>query len=254
MILCSPRPVSIINAIMLAEIYNDLPCFKGEEQSLGLFGYTSAHDADNITTQTLVTRLAETGVQAGWLLASPGKTLTRHIAANLRYNAPDQPALIFGAVEEALRHGYNYSLNGIGSISRIFLQRYRAVYHEVHRMLGFIRFHPTPDGSLVAQPKLFHHTADLILRQFAPRYPGNRLVLLLSNEALILDNGKLLSAPPENFLSYIQNDPFNETWEKYYQSQYIASRKNSALAQRVIPKKYWSWLAEGRILNNIAQN
>ena len=239
---------------MLAEIYNDLPCLKGEEQSLGLFGYTSAHDADNIATQKLVSRLAEIGIQANWLLANPGKTLAKNIAANLRYNSPDRTPLIFGAVEEALRHGYNYAFNNIGDISRVFLQRYRTVAHEVHRMLGFIRFHPVPDGSLVAKPKLFHNTADLILRQFVPRYPGTRLVLLLANKALILDNGNLLSAPPEDFLPFIQNDPFNETWEKYYQSQYITTRKNSALAQRVIPKKYWDWLAEGRMLDNIAKN
>jgi len=253
MILCSPTPWSMIKGVLLAKIYNDLPCLKGEEEFLGLFSYTAAYEADTFTLPELVKTASHKNIQASWLLGAPGKTLTSYIRANLRYCSPDQAAIIFAAIEQALHLGYSYSFNGLDDISQIFLRRYRAVYHEVHRMTGFIRFHPTPEGGLAAKPQLFHRTADLILRQFAPRYPDTSLALVLADHALVLSNGNFTSAPPEKFLPYIENDQFTPTWEKYYQSQYIASRKNISLAQRVIPKKYWDWLEEGRLLASAAK-
>jgi len=253
MILCSPQSWSIIKAALLAKIHQDLPCVKGEEPSLGLFGYSPDFDADTFTLPHLVQLAAKKNIEAKWLLAAPGKTLASYINANLRYTACGKVQLAFAVIEESLNGGYSYTLHGLSDISRVFLNRYRAVWHEVHRMTGFIRFHPTPDGELAAQPKLFHHTADLILRQFSPRYPGTTLVLVLDNHALMLKNGKLSTAPMEKYLASIENDSFTPVWEKYYQSQYIASRKNIALAERVIPKKYWNWLEEGRLLEEAAK-
>jgi hypothetical protein len=105
----------------------------------------------------------------------------------------------------------------------------------------------------VAQPKLFHDTADLILRQFAPRYPGTRLVLLLPDTALALAGGAITTVSPADYAGVVANDPFAATWESYYRSQYIESRKNIVLAQRHIPKKYWDWLPEGQIIAHEAQ-
>ncbi|WP_425058050.1 hypothetical protein SCACP_26920 [Sporomusa carbonis] len=254
MIICSPAPWPIIKAALLAEIYNDLPCFQGEQDSLGLFGITAAHDADTASLAALIKQLSATcGLDTSWLLASPGHTLARLVAANLRYQALDKAAVIFAAVEQAIRYGHSYCLCGIGGISRIFLSRAKIVSHEVHKMLGFIRFHPAPDNTLAAKPKLFHQTADLILRQFAPRYPNTRLVFILENDtALMLTNGKIMHTPANIYLPYVENQEFAAAWETYYQSQYIATRKNIKLAQHAIPKKYWDWLAEGKILESEA--
>ena len=107
---------------------------------------------------------------------------------------------------------------------------------------------------MVARPKLFHHTADLVLRVFAPRYPNTRLIFLLPNGGLALAKGKLFPVPTDEYQHFIDEDPFSATWEQYYRSQYIASRKNLSLAQRFLPKKYWDSLAEGRILEAEAKN
>ena len=47
-------------------------------------------------------------------------------------------------------------------------------------------------------------------------------------------------------------DDFTNLWETYYRSQYIEARKNIRLASRFIPKKYWDWLPEGKILKQEA--
>lgn len=254
MILCSPAPVSIIKAAIMAQIHQDLPCFHGKQEELGLFMHTTTLDADQQTTAVLIKQLlAFCGLDASWLLHAPGQALGRLVAANLRYQSPDRIAVVFAAIEQALRYGHSYCLCGVGDSSRLFVDRSRAVGKEIHRMLGFIRFQTGPDQSLIACPKLFHDTADLILRRFAPRYPCTRLIFLLGDTALLLENGQLSQLPAEEFLPYVDEDDFRQVWDTYYQSQYIATRKNSKLASRVIPKKYWDWLPEGKVLAYEAQ-
>ena len=253
MITCSPAPAPIIKAALLAEINNDLPCFHSEEHSLGLFGATAIEDADSASLPKLIKQLSEKcGLDASWLTSGPGQTLARLIAANLRFTANDKSALIFAAVEQALRYGHSYCFCGIGDISRIFVSRAKMVSHEVDKMLGFIRFHPAPDNTLAAKPKLFHNTADLILKNFAPRYPNTRLVFVIDNTCIIYENGQISSEQAELYRPYVENNDFAAAWETYYQSQYIAARKNIKLAQHVIPKKYWSWLEEGKFLKSEA--
>lgn len=254
-ILCSPQPASIIKAALLALVHGDLPCLKGEEAGLGLFARTPGHDADRTALPGLLTALrGARGLDAAWLRGDPGDTLRRLVAANLRYRSADRAAVAFAAVEEAILRGHAYCFSGIGDISRAFVGRYQAVAREAHKMMGFVRFHPAPDDTLVARPKLFHDTADLILQKFVPRYPGCRLVFLLPDRALVLHEGVFSAAPPEDYARYADDDPFTAVWERYYRSQYIESRKNIGLAQRCLPKKYWDWLAEGRILGEEARN
>ncbi|MEG6586344.1 DUF4130 domain-containing protein [Dendrosporobacter sp. 1207_IL3150] len=248
MILCSPTPISIIKAAMLAEIHNDLPCLKGDQESLGLFMFTSELDADNTTLPVLIEKLNNTcGLNANWLLSNPGKILTQLISANLRYQSNDKTAVIFAAIEQAIRYGHVFCFTGAGDISKLFRDRSKAVSHEIHRMLGFVRFRPAANNTLIAQPKLFHNTADIILRRFALRYPNTRLVIVLDDQALVLDNNILSLVPSAEFSPYLlASDTFSKTWETYYQAQYLATRKNIHLAERAIPKKYWSWLNEGQ--------
>lgn len=256
MIFCSPTPASVIKAALLAKLHNDLPCIEGEETGLGLFALTESHDANRFLLRDLTEQLRlACGLQADWLTTDSGRTLLRHINANLRYNAADRSAVIFAAAEQALVYGPNYTLCGIGDISRIFVLRTRAVAHEIHRMTGFIRFSPGEDNrTLVAVPQLFHQTADLILHRLAARYPSHKLVFLLNSQALVWENKSITCETIDRYQPYIAQDNFKELWETYYRSQYITTRKNMKLASRVIPKKYWSWLAEGKILAQEAGN
>ncbi|MCX7780664.1 MAG: DUF4130 domain-containing protein [Negativicutes bacterium] len=253
MILCSQTPGSMLKAVVLSQIYSDLPCCKGEEAKLALFGFGEARDADQSSLTALVKDLrAAAGIDAGWLMEVPGKTLLRLIAANLRYQAPDQTAVIFAATEQALRYGHAYCLCGLGDISRLFIARARSVSREIHKMLGFIRFRPGPAQSLVAQPKLFHNTADLILKSFAARYPDTRLVFVLGEKALVWEKGSITEDQPDQYCEYLHDRSFDALWETYYTSQYIATRKNIRLASRCLPQKYWDWLPEGKILQQKA--
>ena len=254
MIVCSPSPLPIIKAALLAQLSGDLPCLQTEHCRLGLFSQLAAQSADQEILEDLIDRLtAQQSLTTRWLQGDEGRNLARLIVANLRYASADRGAVIFAAVEEALLHGPAYCLLGIGELSRLFVNRAKTVLHEVHRMTGFLRFQPAPDNTLVARPKLFHETGDWLIRQMARRYPGTRLVLLVAGQALVFFDGQLsVSTAWERYAPYADNREFDTVWETYYRSQYIESRRNDRQASRLIPKKYRNWLSEGAILDDAA--
>lgn len=245
MILCSANPLSIIKAALLAQIHHDLPCIKGDQESLGLFKFTHAYDADSIALTTLIPQIQDAcGLNAKWLLEHPGKILQKHISANLRYRSTDKTLLIFAALEHTLRYGPVYCFTGRTTISQLFISRAKAIAHEIHQTLAFIRFLPASDTLLIAQPRLFHDTAEIIIRKFSCRYPGIRLVLLLEDQALMLENDQLLYQPAADFSRSIPHKAaFNKSWEAYHQAQCLAALHNIRLAQKAIPQKYWDWAA-----------
>ena len=177
------------------------------------------------------------------------------ILFNLRNQAPDSVPVIIAALAEALKYGPGYCLCGRGRASAVFRRRSREVGTEIHRMMGLIRFEETADGVLVARPQLFHQTADILLRKFQLRYPGRRLVFILTDAAFVCGQGQVRQIEIKDLPPGLLNstDDFLRLWETYYRSQYIPARKNIRLASHFIPKKYWDWLPEGKILEQEAK-
>ena len=174
---------------------------------------------------------------------------------NLRNSARDSERVIFAALTEAVRNGPASCICGRSRASAVFRRRSREVGNEIHRLLGLIRFQETADGDLVAKPQLAHQTADLLLRKFQLRYPNRRLLFILPQGALCCRHGQLSFCALQDLPATMLNptDDFTNLWETYYRSQYIEARKNIRLASRFIPKKYWDWLPEGKILKQEAE-
>lgn len=248
MILFSPQVKSILTAVLLAGIHGDIAMAKTEQDNGGLFTHQGNLDADTYNLEkTALTYTSAFGANLDWLDKAPGAQLKQIIQFNLRHRPPNF-ALIQTAIAEALQFGPQYCLQCLSPTARKFVNQAGIVAHEVHRMLGFIRFTPMEEKTLLAKPKLFHHTADLILRRFQRRYPGYKLVLILDDCAMTIFRRQLSKEAPEPYLPYLTDAKAEELWHKYYQSQYIDTRKNIPLAQRRIPQKYWDWLSEGEIL------
>jgi probable DNA metabolism protein len=248
MILFSPQVKSIFTAALLAGIHGDIAVAKTQQENGGLFIHHNSLDADTHDLEkTALTYTSAFGTNLDWLEQTPGIQLKELIQLNLRHR-PVNFTLILAAITEALQFGPQYCLQCLSPTARKFADQARIVAHEVHRMLGFIRFTPMDENTLLAKPKLFHHTADLILRQFQGRYPEYKLVLILDNCALAIFRRQLIKEAAEPYLPYLTDAKAEELWHKYYQSQYIDTRKNIPLAQQRIPQKYWDWLGEGKIL------
>lgn len=250
MILYSPQVKSIINAAMLAKIHGDITVAKTQQEDGGLFMHQSGLDADIHDFKKVAADYTTAfGPDLNWLEKNPGVQLKQLIQLNLRHQPPDFP-LILTVITEALQYGPQYCLQCLSPAARKFANRARAVQHEVHRMLGFIRFTPMNEKTLIAEPKLYHNTADLILRRFQGRYPDYKLVLILDNYAISIFQHQLKKEDAHPYLPYLNDDKTEELWRQYYQSQYIETRKNITLAQQHLPQKYWDWMTEGDILKS----
>ena len=255
MIRFNPTPASMLKAAILSELTGRMPQLDNTRKEYDLFSQPEELDADSYFLPELITDLTgRTSRDLAWLEQYPGRRLAVMILFALRNQAPDSANIIFAALAEALRHGPGYCLMGRGRAGSLFRRRSREVANEIHRMLGLIHFDETPGGDLLAKPKLFHNTADILLQKFQLRYPSQRLIFALPEGLLCCERGKLRNIAVQDFPASILNkkDDFAEFWETYYLSQYIPARRNIRLASHFIPKKYWDWLPEGKILEQEA--
>ena len=254
MIVYSSHPQAIVKACLLSRLTGQT-CQAKEEHEPSLFCGPDDIDADSYNLERLLVRCGKVFPEdLSWLSQTVARRLYGRVYYALRSSSPARFTVIENALRDALRYGPDYCLNSISADCRKFNNLAREVSGEVRRMLGLIRFSMWgEDGkTLVAQPRLYHNTADFILKRFSRRYPGCRLVLLLPEKALCLENGTIYAADPLPYRAAIeQKDPFDGVWEKYYRSQYIASRRNIRLASQHIPQRYWDWLAEGKVLQEV---
>lgn len=252
MITCSPRPDCMFKAVALSLLHNDSPQLHSSIGQTDLFSLAEGHNADHVELKTLLGTLSiHLSKSFEWVLGYRGRRLQLMALLNLRHRSNDRFNGIFAAFKESILFGPDSCFFGRGPAGKIFRQRSRDVGHEIHRMLGLIRFYESTSGILIARPKLFHESGDIILRKFQSRYPGKVLAFALQDEVLVCRQGRVCRMSPENFpdATASAGDSFSELWQTYYHSQYIQSRKNIRLASRFIPKKYWDWLEEGKILD-----
>lgn len=252
MIIYAPVAVSLLKACILSKTYNTgCLCSAEIDHTPSLFCSDAVLSADDFELNNLIAEYCgKYNQDLAWINNYPGTRLKKRINYALKNSSPRKYLISRQAVAETLEYGPEYCLNNVSASGRQLYKLAAQVYHEVHRMLGFIRFQPLDASTLAAEPKLYHDTAPLVLRRFRPRYPGYRLILLLPDSALGLDSDNSFFSPdPQPLRRLLQDkDGYNLIWQDYYQSQYIQSRKNIPLAQKAIPQKYWDWLEEGKIL------
>jgi len=250
MIIFSSNAESIIKAYMLSKLTGDSIASEGGEGLLLFCGDAVIH-SDNYVLEDIIKQFkADLGRDADWLNGSKGNELKHILRLALRHSSENKYGIVFRALEDAFFKGVDYCLQGASKYSKKLHSLENDVKHEVWRMLGFIRFKPAGENCLVAKPKLFHDTADLILKQFQRRYPHYRIVLITENKALAIENGKVFEVSKTEYEKFLQRDIYDSIWEEYYKSQYIESRKNLKLAASKIPRKYWDWMQEGSILKS----
>lgn len=177
-----------------------------------------------------------------------GKKLAVTVYYAVRYNARDRYGLVLQVLDQALKKGADYVLGRISPEAGTLLTRARRVCMELHRVYGFIRFHPSGNNTVVGRAELEHNTADLVLSYFARRYRENRIILLVNGQAHIWDKGRVTVTDATLFAPGEPADDFSAFWDAYYDSQVIEGRLNKKLARKHLPRKYWSWVPEGNKL------
>lgn len=250
MIMFSDNPQSIIKAFILSRLTGDTVMTEGCS-SLLLFSGNAVINSDSYDLAELARQYTEHfSRNTGWLHTYKGNELMMIIHKALRHCSENKHAIIFKAVEDAFTKSIDYCLQGASVHCRKLRSLESEVNHEVYRMMGFIRFKPAGEKCLVARPLLRHDTVDLILREFQKRYPGHRIVIIAGSRSKAIENGILFDVESYAYEKYLGEDIYDNLWEEYYKSQYIEPRKNIRLASANIPKRYWDWMPEGKILKS----
>lgn len=250
MIMFSDNPQSIIKAFMLSKLSGDTVMSENGSNLL-LFSGNSVINSDSFNLWELEQQYKKSFYRSvDWLHTHKGNELMLVLYKALRHSSESKHSVIFKALEDAFMQGIDYCLQGASSNCKKLNNLCSEVNHEVYRMLGFIRFKPAGEKCLVAKPLLYHDTADLILREFQDRYPHHRIVIITEEHSIAIESGRIFDVDKRDYEKYLCEDIYDSVWEEYYKSQYIEPRKNIKLAAAKIPKKYWDWMPEGKILKS----
>jgi len=122
------------------------------------------------------------------------------------------------------------------------------VWHEIHRLMGLLRFNPDEAGVYIARcgpdhfilPALGPHFKERFGRQpWAIIDEKRRLCMRCSNESLEVHKmgGSALSNNP-------QGGEWENLWRHYHKTINNESRNNPDLQRRFMPQRYWKYLTE----------
>lgn len=129
----------------------------------------------------------------------------------------------------------------------------RKVWHEIHRLMGLLRFSPDESGLYVAECEPDHFVLPALGPHFCDRFGGTpwaiidnkrRLCLLCregkSPEFLGLDSEAASLAANSNAAC----GEWEGLWRLYHRTINNESRNNPGLQKNFMPKRYWKYLTE----------
>lgn len=233
------KPSSFIRAALLhVRDGRDIAPCQDSPDLLGDWG-------DNADDPHVVRRYQELKVREAWGRELENPHVRKLVFFNMRHGSPDWAMLAQG-IGELLTNGPQHLLRGTSSVSRGLVKRKNQVVREIHRLTGYTRLMPAPDGTMVGRAPSKHHTGDLIAVTLARRNPQLPLAILTPMGSYFAWQGKI--TPLAAQYSDLPDDGFGQVWLAYYRTQFIRERNNPRHAARAIPQEYWQWMDEGREL------
>ncbi|MCL2832661.1 MAG: TIGR03915 family putative DNA repair protein [Treponema sp.] len=128
------------------------------------------------------------------------------------------------------------------------------VGHEIHRLMGLLRFTLVLDGFWLARCAPDHSILPVFAEYFTLRFGDDPWAIIDEKRRLALVRtaceepclGPLASFP---FLSALPggrcpDDKWEELWRRYHRNVSIENRKNPRLQLQLMPRRYWKYLPE----------
>jgi len=132
------------------------------------------------------------------------------------------------------------------------------VFHEVHRMMGLMRFTPDSNGRYTAKCAPDHFILPVLGEYFTSRFGETSWVVHDEKRNLFLGR-----KPGEKAQIFFQNemetvssagngvygdasvpDKWETLWKHYHKTINNESRNNTGLQRQLMPKRYWKYLSE----------
>jgi hypothetical protein len=136
-------------------------------------------------------------------------------------------------------------------VVRVVREAAYKVRHEVHRLLGLLRFNPNRRGIYTARCAPDYGILPLLGEHFFRRFGKSPWAVIDEKRGRCIlcpcgDEPRLLSV--EEALPLIRDDPETDPWEalwkNYHRSINNESRTNPRLQRQFMPQRYWKYLPE----------
>ncbi|SHJ50403.1 probable DNA metabolism protein [Geosporobacter subterraneus DSM 17957] len=238
---------SFFKACVVAWLLGDSLCSE-EEWNTTLLQFAPATDVAQYSWEEIQHMLRKRN-RGQWIFDGRGSRLKHLLLYALRHREDKKYSICKNAIDYGLQHGIEGILYKTTEEGKELYRLYRNVFGEIHAMCGLVRFVPSGKNTLAAKVQLEHDTIDFLMAYFRQRYPDQVLILVSGGIAYICDESdEIYEEEGSPFEEAIKSDDFGQFWEIYYKAQYIQERKNLRLTAKVIRKKYWNWLQEGKLI------
>ncbi len=136
----------------------------------------------------------------------------------------------------------------------------KSVNRERHRMKAFIRFELLKDGIYFAEILPDFDVLTLIITHFKNRYQDQKWLIYDSKrgygvyydlekvEIISFDEDAQIRLQNKNDLLDQKEIDYQKLWIEYFDHTNIVERKNTKLHVQHVPKRYWRYLTEKKIL------
>jgi len=120
------------------------------------------------------------------------------------------------------------------------------VWHEIHRLMGLLRFCPDEKGVYTARCEPDHFVLPALGPHFTERF-GETPWAIIDNKrriSLACDTELVFSTGTVNSPSFVKGQGWENLWKHYHKTINNESRHNPALQKRFMPARYWKYLTE----------
>lgn len=169
--------------------------------------------------------------------------------------------ILFQVISYAVRNPEKNVLKDYGDNLVMQLAKLvKSVHRERHRMKAFIRFELLKDGIYFAEIFPDFDVLTLIITHFKNRYQDQKWLIydskrgygafydLESVEIISFDDEAQIRLQNKNeFLDQSEID-YQKLWIEYFDHTNIVERKNTKLHVQHVPKRYWRYLTEKKML------
>jgi probable DNA metabolism protein len=123
------------------------------------------------------------------------------------------------------------------------------VEHEIHRMMGFLRFAPNEDGVYIARCAPDYFNLPVLGPHFKKRFGDTPWLIIVDKRRLCV---RCLSGTLELLKIDTHSVPLKEPvggkwedlWRNYHKTINNENRNNPNLQRQFMPKRYWKYLTE----------
>lgn len=140
-------------------------------------------------------------------------------------------------------------------------QTAKKVWREKHRMEAFVRFQKTADNLYYSIIEPDYNVLPLIAKHFSTRYADQQWLIYDSRRKFglyydlksvttiqIAFSEEMMSGKQISSVYSEGEEIYQQLWQQYFKSVNIPARRNTKLHIQHMPKRYWKYLPEKRIV------